>query len=222
MSPEYSYFLDSELASHIAELVNGGSVLELGAGKGHYTKFFLDSGKVGNIKSYDGVSNIAELTNGLVQTADLSVEQVLPIMDWVVCTEVGEHVPAEYEEKLLQNIVRHARTGVLLSWGLPGQPGNGHVNMLTTKQVVDKMAQYHFCLLPESSQRIREGSRLPQFRNNIMIFMPAVPGETCDETMKMKDQVLSKRLEQVSPSISNRGPFVWHEVWRRARRGGGL
>ena len=154
----YKYFLDKKLAPHLAELFRASTVLELGGGEGHYSKYFREAGIVDNIVSYDGAPNIAEVTGGQVKTADLSVQQRLPMMDWVLCTEVGEHVPAEFEEVLVQNIVRHARVGVLLSWALPSQTGHGHVNLLTNRQVVDMLAKYHYCLLPETSQRVREGA----------------------------------------------------------------
>ena len=52
---------------------------------------------------------------------DLTLPQYgLPLYDWVISLEVAEHIPAESEAIYLDNIVRHAREGVVLSWAVPG------------------------------------------------------------------------------------------------------
>ena len=42
--------------------------------------------------------------------------------------EVAEHIPSQFEAQFLMNLVQHAKKGILLSWGVPGQQGVGHVN----------------------------------------------------------------------------------------------
>ncbi len=34
---------------------------------------------------------------------------------------MAEHIPVEHQETYLENLFRHAATGVVLSWGSPGQ-----------------------------------------------------------------------------------------------------
>ena len=41
----------------------------------------------------------------------------------VMSLEVGEHIPADYEAIFLDNLARHAKEGVLLSWARPNQGG---------------------------------------------------------------------------------------------------
>ncbi|KAK7004452.1 hypothetical protein BgiMline_005973, partial [Biomphalaria glabrata] len=43
----------------------------------------------------------------------------LPIYDWILSIEVAEHIPAKFEEIYLDNLVRHAREGIILSWAVP-------------------------------------------------------------------------------------------------------
>jgi len=40
--------------------------------------------------------------------------------DWVLSTEVLEHIPAEYKSVVLDNIDQAAGRGVVLSWAVPG------------------------------------------------------------------------------------------------------
>ena len=103
-------------------------VMELGAGMGCYTQYLASRGVP--IRAYDGSPTVAQKTDGLVQTADLSRRQSLgPRADWVFCIEVAEHIPPQFEEALLSNVHEHNRKGVVLSWSSLKPPhGNGHVN----------------------------------------------------------------------------------------------
>lgn len=44
----------------------------------------------------------------------------LPIFDWVISVEVGKHIPAKFEDIYLDNLARHDREGIVLSWAVPG------------------------------------------------------------------------------------------------------
>jgi hypothetical protein len=64
-----------------------------------------------------------------VKFLDLTLPQYwLPIYDWVLCLEVLEHVPADFEKAVLENIDRAAGEGAVASWAVPGQGGFRHVN----------------------------------------------------------------------------------------------
>eukprot|EP00636_Phaeomonas_parva_P006933 CAMPEP_0118854980 /NCGR_PEP_ID=MMETSP1163-20130328/2977_1 /TAXON_ID=124430 /ORGANISM="Phaeomonas parva, Strain CCMP2877" /LENGTH=242 /DNA_ID=CAMNT_0006787783 /DNA_START=101 /DNA_END=829 /DNA_ORIENTATION=+ len=47
----------------------------------------------------------------------------VPPADWVYCIEVAEHVPGEFEDVLVANLVDHARKGLIVTWATPEQPG---------------------------------------------------------------------------------------------------
>ena len=51
----------------------------------------------------------------------------LPVADWVMSLEVGEHVPNVHEATLLRNLHAHNKCGIVLSWAATFN-GNGHVN----------------------------------------------------------------------------------------------
>merc|ERR1711959_250741 len=61
--------------------------------------------------------------------------------DWVVSIEVGEHIEKAKEQAFLDNLATVARRGVILSWGVPGQTGYGHVNCQSNEYVVEQLAQ---------------------------------------------------------------------------------
>jgi hypothetical protein len=88
LTENYVYFLDRGLLEAMVNLVDGGSVLEFGAGKGCYTAAFRRR----NVptRAFDGSPQVAALTRGLVQSSDLTVPLSLGAADWVVCLEVPE------------------------------------------------------------------------------------------------------------------------------------
>ena len=48
--------------------------------------------------------------------------------DWIISLEVALHIPEKYEAVYLDNILRHAKEGIILSWAVPGQRGLSHIN----------------------------------------------------------------------------------------------
>ena len=94
-----SYKLDRKLARCLAAFFSGRSVTELGAGAGRYKGFVRAAGNVTAYAAYDGLPNAAELSGGLVETADLSVDQPsLRRSDWAMSLEVFEHIPRRFED----------------------------------------------------------------------------------------------------------------------------
>jgi hypothetical protein len=45
----------------------------------------------------------------------------------IISLEVAEHIPEKYEAVYLDNIFRHAKEGIILSWAVPGQIGLSHI-----------------------------------------------------------------------------------------------
>ena len=200
LNEAYMYRFDRELARYYSQLFNGSSVLELGAGKGCYTRSLLTSSRAlqhmrsreitlqhmgpSCLTAYDGAANIEELTRGLVHHADLtSTVSQLPesAYDWVLSSEVGEHIPAQYEERFLQAIASHARRGVVLSWALPGQPGVGHVNPLTNAQVAARMAWLGLCVDRSESARLRQQvNHSNTFAHTMLVYKRRGSYSACD------------------------------------------
>mmetsp|Transcript_8942 Transcript_8942/g.13452 ORF Transcript_8942/g.13452 Transcript_8942/m.13452 type:complete len:93 (+) Transcript_8942:319-597(+) len=85
--------------------------------------------------------------------------------------EVAEHIPAEFEPIFLMNIISPAKKGVLLSWGMPGQNGIGHVNGRTNEYVIDIMNQLEFDFDEERSNYVRENSQSNWFKETTMVFI---------------------------------------------------
>ncbi|XP_037781251.1 uncharacterized protein LOC119577769 [Penaeus monodon] len=127
---------------------------------------------------WDGAANIGVLSKGLIAPLDLAAPVDLQRrFDWVMSLEVGEHIPAEAEEVFLDNLVKHACKGVVLSWAVPGQAGYNHVNTRSNDHVKSKMADRGLVADDEAEKRIREAVEIGWFKNTFMVFR--FPGERC-------------------------------------------
>jgi glycosyltransferase involved in cell wall biosynthesis len=142
--------------------------LDLGCCPGHYTKFFLYN----NIESecFDGNPNTYTISEGLCNVADLTQIHDFNQKDWVLSLEVGEHIPKEYEHIFIQNLIKHAKHGIILSWAVPGQPGDGHVNCQSNEYVISLMKENGFSLDTKTSIDLREVAELWWFKNTVMVF----------------------------------------------------
>ncbi|GAB6022251.1 hypothetical protein CHUAL_006383 [Chamberlinius hualienensis] len=132
--------------------------------------------KIRSWRGYDGAGNVEEMTNGLVNYMDLTDEHDLPIkFDWVISLEVGEHIPPIHENTFVDNLVRHACKGIVLSWAVEGQGGHFHVNTHNNSYVREllKLRGFHSNLEVEGS--LRSHVILDYFKNTIMVFEREVP-----------------------------------------------
>lgn len=165
---ETGHCFDTSLCNSIREIVSNKNVLDLGCGTGAYTKSLLPSCK--SIKGYDGNPNTKKISNGLCDVADLTKIQNFSPVDWVICLEVGEHVPKEFENVLLKNICDSCTEGAIISWAVPMQPGDGHINCQSNDYIIEKMKNQGFAINYKLSSILRNSSELWWFKNTIMVF----------------------------------------------------
>jgi hypothetical protein len=90
----------------------------------------------------------------------------------VICLEVGEHIPAEYEDNLIDNITRACSKALVLSWAVPGQAGDGHVNCRSNEYIIDKLRNRGFNYMVERTREVRAiyHGECPWFANTLMVF----------------------------------------------------
>lgn len=167
---EHCYDPDLSLAiTNWFQKQKASSVADFGCGTGAYTKRLVASGI--SCEGFDGNPQTPEISEGIGIVLDLSQPFALgKQFDWVLCLEVGEHIPEEYEETLLTNIHRHNNEGVVLSWGVEGQNGFGHVNLRSNAYIKEKFESMGYCNDILAERTFRDESSLPWFKNTIMVF----------------------------------------------------
>lgn len=76
---------------------NAESVVDFGCGEGDYARLFWEHGL--DSEGYDGNPETPTISKGFATVQDLSVPFYLGrTFDWVVCLEVGEHLPHQLRE----------------------------------------------------------------------------------------------------------------------------
>jgi len=157
--------MDAPLAKHLLQVLSS-DIGDFGAGGGWYTNYFQRHGKKST--AYDASPSRGSTVNFI----DLSKAVMLnTTFDWVLCLEVGEHIPASSENIFLTNIVTHAKKGIVISWAIPGQGGNGHVNERPNDWVKHKMKDRGWVYDIDSTAMLRNAASFAWFKNTIMVFV---------------------------------------------------
>lgn len=163
---------DVRLCTAIGKLIQKHqckTVVDFGCGMGSYAKYLKSLGL--QVEAYDGNPHTPKLTGGIGQVLDLSQEFDLgKKFDAVISLEVGEHIPAKFEHLYLNNISRHSSGLIILSWAIPGQDGDGHVNCQPNEYIMQQMLCRGHQINIEATKKLRDASRLWWFRNTLMVF----------------------------------------------------
>ena len=165
------YQTDFQLAEYLSQFLKGKHVGSFGDGPGLYKKYIDETNLLKVYDAYDG-SPFAEVSSeGSVKFLDFSITQYsLPIYDWVISIEAAEHIPRKYEGIFLSNLVRHARTGIILSWATPEQVGRFHVNNRPLQYVTDVMKKLRFDQDKAGSLLLQSHASFIWLKNNTHIY----------------------------------------------------
>jgi hypothetical protein len=162
---------DLDLAKELSHFLHGKRVASFGDGPGVYKELLLKWNQVKSYQAFDGAPYAPETTEGRVEFLDLSVPVYhLPVYDWVISLEVAEHIPQQFESIFIDNVVRHAQEGVILSWSKEGQPGHSHVNNRNFDYVKARMEEKGCTHDEISSAKLKEKSTFWWFKDNINVY----------------------------------------------------
>lgn len=151
-------------------LENQTNIVDFGCGNADYSKYLASKGK--KVDAFDGNPNTPEMTGGFASILDLSNPFDLEKKyECVISLEVGEHIPKEKEQIYLDNLDKHSSQCIILSWALPGQGGDGHVNEQSNGYVIKEMEKRGYSYYEEASQYFRSVANLWWFKKTIMVFV---------------------------------------------------
>lgn len=153
---------------------------DFGCGTGHYLQKLSEAG-YSNLIGYEGKIVKKSLFSNIIKQ-DISSIFNVPQKGNVICLEVGEHIPAKFEDNLLTNFANTCDRYLILSWS----PNDdfGHVNCLTNEQVIPKVVAKGFEFLPQETILAKNAvndylhfKSIMIFRKKLMEhFWPTVPG----------------------------------------------
>lgn len=165
------HMTDMKLVEALSKFFANKYVGSFGDGPGAYKRELLKLGQVKGYDAFDGAPYCEETSDGRVKFMDLTIPQYgLRMYDWVMSLEVAEHIPKEFEAVYIDNLVRHAREGIVMSWAVPDQGGLAHINLRPFKYVVDLLKHYGFSHDPEKSKILQNSSSFQWLQQNINVF----------------------------------------------------
>jgi cyclopropane fatty-acyl-phospholipid synthase-like methyltransferase len=146
------------------------TVVDFGCGLGDYAKLFKEWDY--KVEAYDGNPNTETLSGKIGKVLDLSKPFYLgKKFDVVMSLEVGEHIPKEFEEQFIDNITKHAKKHLIISWAVEGQGGDGHVNCANNDYIIGQIVDRGFKHNGKDSQTIRNAAtNASWFGYTIMVF----------------------------------------------------
>ena len=152
-------------------VINTHTLVDIGASKGHYVQALLEAGY--DIFGLDATPGIEEMTQGLVKQCDL-VEDCSRwelCADWGLFFEVGEHIPEQHEQVVLDNVAAMPRIGLLTSWSSTKR-GLRHVNPKSPVYIANEFGRRGWRLDPGRTEMLQK--RLLKYRGlrrNVLAFL---------------------------------------------------
>lgn len=205
-SPDAGYFFDTVLAEELSLLLSEKSICDFGCELGKYVGWLKKHGF--ECDGFDGNPNTAELTGGMCRTLNLAEPvQLDKKYDSVICLEVGEHIPKKFEAVFLDNLTNHAKETIVLSWAIPGQEGDGHVNCRPNSYVIYQLWKRGFQYRPSQTILLRANCYIPWFKNTLMVFSKGRSLYSLAEA-KLVLQIVGADIERLQRNNRSNSSFI--------------
>ena len=147
-------------------------IADLGCGDGWYCKQLKEVWKDSIIHGYEGCVDMK--TQGAyddIFIIDLSLKRYVDIdYDFVLCIEVGEHMPEDKEQIFLNNIREFCHKHLILSWAVPGQGGRFHVNEKPINYITEEMLNRGFFINIPKTKVLRDSATLKWLRRTVTAY----------------------------------------------------
>ena len=166
------HMFDESLARELSSMLKGKRVASFGDGPGIYKEKLLEWKQVASYDAFDGAPYTEQTTNSLVKFLELTTPiHHLSQYDWVISLEVAEHIPIFYESIFVENLKRHAKEGIILSWAKINQTGYMHVNNRNMDYVIKLIeSSNEFKYNEDKSTNLRQSAKFKWFKSNIAVF----------------------------------------------------
>ena len=166
------HITDAKLVEELSAFLKGKTVGSFGDGPGAYKRDIEKLDEVKLYDAYDGAPFCEETSEGRVKFLDLTVPHFgLPFYDWIISLEVAEHIPENFEHIYLDNLARHSREGIVMSWAGPTQGGLAHINNRPLEYAINVIEQRGFQHDAKASLRLRNAALWQWLRDNINVFV---------------------------------------------------
>ncbi len=208
LTHEEGHIFDVDLAQALVDVFPRDRICDLGCGPGKYVSFLRE--RQVECDGFDGNPNTPEVTGGTCGVLDLSEPiQLEREYDVIISLEVAEHIPRKYQDAYLANLTAHAKHWLVMSWAVPGQAGDGHVNNRPNTFAVWKIQQLGFQLDLSKTALLRERASLFWFKNTLLVFSRGTPSKATAlksyaTALRFDAQALRRKVTAVAGSLLGR------------------
>lgn len=166
------HFFDPALCRGIEPIVQGKTFADFGCGLGEYTESLREAaaGFIGVDGDPTFIQRLATAIRPNYRQADLTEPLWLGrCFDWIICLEVGHCIPAELTPNLIENIDRHAKEGIILSWDFEKSASRGCVNPIPRAELEAKF----FGIGYQTADDLRENllDEAPEWEENLTVLI---------------------------------------------------
>jgi SAM-dependent methyltransferase len=149
------------------DLLEPGTVVDVGCGEGWWGKAFADRGA--DVLYVDGLWAGCEENNFIPRDLEKQELALDDRMDLAVCLEVAEHLSPERADSFVSELCAAAPT-VLFSAAVPGQGGHGHVNEQWPRYWAERFEQHGYAVSGELRWMFWNDDRIAYwYRQNLLI-----------------------------------------------------
>jgi cyclopropane fatty-acyl-phospholipid synthase-like methyltransferase len=146
------------------------SIIDVGCGEGHSTKYFIDNGvdAIG-IEGGENAYNNSPVKENLILN-DFTESAFIPEKryDAVWCCEFVEHVEERYSDNFLKTF--DCANKIFMTHAVVGQDGYHHVNCQNSEYWIDKMEQRGFIYNSSLSMYLRSITDKMHVKNTLLVF----------------------------------------------------
>jgi len=165
---------DSKLADSIVSFIKEKDikfVFDFGCSTGYYLKHLSE--QLPDLKLTGVEPKVSERSDKHFENIldfDLAEPFIIGEKGTIICLEVLEHIPAQFESIVIDNIKNHCDGYLILSWARPGQGGYGHFNEKNQNDVMDLFTKEGFVFLESETMSCRNDTIVGWLKNNLLIF----------------------------------------------------
>ena len=161
---------DQGLINSALELCNPVKCLDVGCGLGYFVQFLREHQVDAWGVEPNDLRDVFKANGYLIQRDLSSNFDLEEKYDLVICLEVVEHIPHEFEDIVFDNIRRHMSKYLLFSGATPGQGGTGHINEQAESHWFSHLVGRDLKLCHEKSIKVRSASSLWWYAKNVSIW----------------------------------------------------
>ena len=161
--------IDEKVAVALSELLNGKNIASFGYRSGEYKKKIISLNQVKSYDAYDASPYIEETTDNEVKHLDLSVPIYhLPLYDWVLSLELGDNISKQHEQIFIDNLTRHAKDGIILSWS---RVGHSNFKNQDLSFVEEQFLIRNFKTSSQITKKIKKAASFERLKKNLVAFL---------------------------------------------------